>query len=63
MKCKNCGHTIQRVSHQKDAVLRLFNGQLVHKNIGGYRDKRKTWAVICRVKRCGCMKPEEVDKV
>jgi len=60
MKCKNCGHTIEKVSRQKDIVKRLFNGQLVHSNKGHPKHKGKSWAKICRVKKCGCLKPEEM---
>jgi hypothetical protein len=52
MKCKNCDHTLMKVSNKKGALNSLFNGDIVHKNIG------QEWAVICRVKRCGCLKPK-----
>lgn len=46
-----------KVSHQKDKVYKLFNQEIVHKNIGSNK-----WAVICRVKKCGCLKPEIEEK-
>lgn len=58
MKCKNCRHIIEKVSRQKDMVKSLFNGEIVHSNIGSPKFKGKSWAVICRVKKCGCLKPE-----
>ena len=51
-KCKNCGHQICLISKEKNMVNKLFNGQIVHAN------GRHEWAVICRVGKCGCMKPE-----
>lgn len=57
MKCKNCGHTVIKLFNQKDRIGRLFNGQWVHKNIG-----HSKWAVICRVKKCGCLKPEPIER-
>lgn len=53
-KCKNCGHSIIKVSHQKGIVNKLFNGMICHRNIG-----HPKWAVICRIKKCNCLKPEE----
>lgn len=61
MKCKNCGHTIEKVSKQKDVIKKLWNGKWVHSNIKGLKDRGKRWAQICRVKNCGCLKPEPME--
>ncbi len=53
MKCKNCGHTLIKITNANGIVNKLFNGDIVHKNIG-----HPKWAMICRVKKCGCLKPE-----
>ena len=54
MKCKNCGHLLHKVTHQKGTVSKLFNGEIVHKN------GKREWAVYCRVNKCGCLKPEVI---
>ena len=55
-KCKKCGHQVCKVTHEKGVVNKLFNGAVCHANIG------RKWAVVCRVKKCGCLKPELKDK-
>lgn len=57
VKCIVCNHTLHFVKNEKGKVNRLFNGQIVHKNIG-----HSKWAVICRIKKCGCLNPKETQK-
>lgn len=58
MKCKNCEHTLVIQKGRKDIVAKLFNGQLLHKNVGHYNKGMPDYAPICRSGKCGCLKPE-----
>lgn len=51
IKCVNCNHLLTLVRNRKGIVDRHFNGMLLHKN------GLQKWAVICRVKNCGCLEP------
>ena len=55
--CAKCGHKICMVKYEKNIVDKLSNGEIKHSK------GNKVWAVICRVNRCGCLKPQEIKNV
>ena len=62
--CKNCGHLIEKVEGETDIINRLFNSEWVHSNKNHPKHRGKSWAVVCRAKgnKCGCLKPEFINK-
>ena len=58
MSCKNCGHQVIVQKGRKEQVAKLFNGQLLHKNVGHQHKGMPDYAPICRTGKCGCLKPE-----
>lgn len=60
--CRNCHHQIICMIDNKEPIGKLFNGHWVHANVGNkFKSEGRSWAHICRVRRCGCMAPEPLE--